>query len=186
MSNLDKIEQPFLLTNAIKNNEEAVLRSLYADHYLLVERHVLKNRGNTNHAKDIYQEAFVAMWRNVHLNRFSPKDSSEVRRYLLTIAKYKWLDYLKSSYAKKTVQLQDLDTNILPHESDDDSKIRLVSQKFRLLGNKCRELLGRFYYHKESLSSIAVTFKWTEATAKNNKYRCMEHLKKMIKTERYE
>ncbi|HEY0040609.1 MAG TPA: hypothetical protein VGB71_08105, partial [Flavisolibacter sp.] len=56
-----------------------------------------------------------------------------------------------------------------------------VRENFTKLGNNCRELLNRFYFQKESLRTIALAFQWTEATAKNNKYRCLQQLRELIK-----
>jgi len=170
--------------NAIKASDERTLGSLYTLHYKKVETFIIKNSGSTEHAKDIYQEAFVAMWRNIQIDLFQPKDSSSIGNYLFTIARNKWMDHLRSANVKKAVIHEISEENLMTIEQTDDNTIRrleLVKEKFRQLGDSCRELLKRFYYEREPLKHIAAAFNWTEATAKNNKYRCIEKLRALVK-----
>ena len=57
-------------------------------------------------AKDIYQEAFIIVWRNVQLEKFTPGNESEVAGYLFNVAKYKWIDHLRSNHFKKIVYIE--------------------------------------------------------------------------------
>jgi DNA-directed RNA polymerase specialized sigma24 family protein len=41
-------------------------------------------------------------------------------------------------------------------------------------------VLTLYYFMKQSMSKIAAVFSWTEATAKNNKYRCLQRLRNMV------
>ena len=52
-----------------KNNDEQVLKYLYVTNYPKIEKYVLSNSGTIDDAKDIYQEAFIAVWRNVQLDK---------------------------------------------------------------------------------------------------------------------
>ncbi len=58
----------------IKANDEKVLGELYRHNYRKVENYILKNSGTAEHAKDIFQEAFLALWPNVQLNKFQPEN----------------------------------------------------------------------------------------------------------------
>ena len=169
--------------NAIKANEDEALKSLYEDNYIKIENYVLNNNGTIDDAKDIYQEAFIAVWRNIQLDKFYPENENALSGYLFRIAKNKWLDHLRSGHYKKITRISDsadsLPEDLLPEE--DIEYIREVKNKFKDLGENCREVLTRFYYKKESMRIIAEKFEWTEATAKNNKYRCLQHLRELLK-----
>ena len=168
--------------NAIKANDEVALKSLYESNYHIIERYVLKNNGSIDHAKDIYQEAFIAMWRNVQLDKFYPESKSTLSAYLCQIARNKWMDHLRSTPFKKNIPINDL-VQILPEDSkeEDNNFINDVKKHFENLGENCREVLTRFYYKKQSMKIIAEEFDWTEATARNNKYRCLQRLRELIK-----
>ena len=169
---------------ALKSNNERALKDLYVANYKKVERFVKDNSGSEEDARDIYQEAFIAMWRNIQLNKFNPVTENSIEAYLFQIAKYKWLDHLRSSAVKKTTTLSDHYENMMTFEELNDNDVQLltvIKEKFKQLGSSCRDLLTRFYYRKQSLKKIAAALDWTEATAKNNKYRCMERLRALIK-----
>lgn len=168
---------------AIKANEEGALKSLYADNYFKIEKYVLNNSGTVEDAKDVFQEAFIAVWRNIQLEKFYPENENSLAGYLYRIAKNKWLDHLRSGHYKKTTTIGDsageITDELLPEE--DEKYITDVRKQFENLGENCREVLTRFYYKKESMRIIAEKFDWTEATAKNNKYRCLQKLRELLK-----
>lgn len=160
-----------------------MLRTFYKDNYYKTERYILDNSGTTEHAKDIYQEAFIAVWRNIQLDKFYPESEHSLAGYLFRIAKNKWLDHLRSAHHKKITPIGDSADNLSDEilSGDDEDYINDVKKHFKNLGENCREVLTRFYYEKESMRLIAERFKWTEATAKNNKYRCLQRLRELLK-----
>lgn len=170
-------------SNAIKANDEAVLKSLYENNYFKIEKYVLNNSGSIEQAKDIYQEAFIAVWRNIQLDKFYPENENALTGYLYQIARNKWLDYLRSSHFKKHTPLTKLENRLAEDidNEEDNSYIASVKSKFEQLGENCREVLTRFYYKKQSMKIIAEKFDWTEATARNNKYRCLQRLRELMK-----
>lgn len=172
------------LINGIRTNNAAILQWLYKSQYPKVEKFVLGNNGDQDQAKDLFQEAFVSLWKNVKADKFQPENGSALTGYLYQIAKNKWLDYLRSSHFNKTVLLQ------ASHDKTDDLEEnewlqyrKLVVAEMKNLGENCREVLNRFYFKKESMEQIAEAFGWTEATARNNKYRCIQRLREKVKTQ---
>lgn len=171
------------ITSLVKEGDDAILRKLYHDNYPKVERYILLNSGNKENARDIFQEAFLSMWRNIQLEKFNPVNEDSLGGYLFKIAKYKWIDYLRSGHFKKTVLLPEIkENNEMEYEEPSESeKIISIRKSFELLGTNCKELLNRFYYQSQTLKQIAAAFNWTEASTKNNKYRCMQKLKELLK-----
>lgn len=172
------------ILEGIKNNVPDILQRIYQEQYPKVEKFVLSNNGSSQEAKDIFQEAFVAVWKNIKNDRFKPENGTALNGYLYQIAKNKWLDYLRSPQYKKTVPLENFYEK--EEEVNDEKEIQLkqIEVSFKNLGKNCKELLTRFYYKKESMSMIAKAFDWTEATARNNKYRCIQRLKEMLITKK--
>jgi RNA polymerase sigma factor (sigma-70 family) len=165
----------------IKSNEPKVLKWLYQSQYPKIEKYVLTNNGDEDQAKDLFQEAFISVWNNIRSGKFIPENSTAVTGYIYQIAKNKWLDYLRSSRYKKTTSLK------AEHEKEDENEEsekeelkNSLSLEFQKLGDNCREILKRFYYQKETMEAIARAFQWTEATARNNKYRCIQRLKEKL------
>lgn len=181
--NLKENISEYGLFDALKVNDESALKKFYKDNYPKIEKYVVNNNGTTEDAKDIYQEAFIAVWRNIQLEKFYPQNENALEGYLYRIAKNKWLDHLRSGHYKKTAAMNadsgDTAEALLPNEDED--YIADVKSQFKNLGENCREVLIRFYYKKESMRIIAEKFAWTEATAKNNKYRCLQRLRELLK-----
>ncbi|HRN57108.1 MAG TPA: sigma-70 family RNA polymerase sigma factor [Agriterribacter sp.] len=171
------------VVEAIKADDEKVLKALYKENYGRVLQYVLQNSGSEPQAKDVFQEAFIVVWRNIQTGKFNIVENTSLSAYLFQVARYKWLDQLRSSAVKKTTELNDCHTDMMTFEESNDidsERIMLIKKNFKKLGNNCRDLLSKFYYRKQSLKEIASVLNITEATAKNQKYRCMERLRAMI------
>lgn len=169
----------------IKGNDENALKTLYQANYPKVEKYVLDNNGTTDEAKDIYQEAFIAVWRNIQLDRFQPQQENSLDGYLYRVAKNKWLDHLRSVKRSPLVALthsQDGVEEVETLSHDEEQLLENIKKNFKRLGEVCRQVLERFYYQKQSMRTIAEAMKWTEATAKNNKYRCLQQLRQLLKS----
>lgn len=82
---------------------------MYQTNYPKIEALVLKNSGSKEEAKDVFQEAFVVVWQNIKLDRFTPKNESSVDSYLYTIAKNKWMDVLRSKDFKSTTVMSQIE-----------------------------------------------------------------------------
>lgn len=178
------------LLNAIKDNDSVVLKQLYITNYYKIEALVLKNNGSKEHAKDVYQEAFITVWKNVKNDQFIPENETALQGYLYQIAKNKWMDILRSPRFKKTKMIQHelnvLDKNIDQngHEKEEEQeffrkRLEQTMEAFKNLGAPCKELLTAFYYDKASLRDIANKLKIEENTARTKKYRCMEKLRQL-------
>jgi RNA polymerase sigma factor (sigma-70 family) len=171
------------LLNAIKVNSHKILQQLYAQNYPGVEKYIIHNNGSASEAKDIFQEAFVAVWRSVQLDKFVPNNEKEFSAYLFRVSRNKWISYLRSA-AYKNIEALESDVEEIAAEeiaAEEQNQLLIVLDNFKKLGDNCKDLLTRFYYKKQSLRQIADQFEWTEATARNNKYRCIEKLRNLLK-----
>lgn len=166
----------------IKSNEPKVLKWLYQSQYPKIEKYVVANNGDEDQAKDIFQEAFISVWNNVRSDKFIPENGTAVTGYLYQIAKNKWLDHLRSSKYQKTTHLETTHDRSEEEENNSESLQNHMAAEFKKLGENCREILKRFYFQKQTMETIAKAFQWTEATARNNKYRCIQRLKEKVNT----
>ena len=184
MGELFKLDNQATLIEEIKANNSITLKTIYRLNYPKVELLVLNNNGTKEHAKDIYQEAFIVTWNNIKNNHFIPQNESAIEGYLYTIAKNKWLDFLRSKQFKKTVYSVDFllnkietDMEITNEDFLKDERLKKVMKAFETLGDPCKKLLTAFYFDKISINSIANNIKLNSASARNKKYRCMQRLR---------
>ncbi len=171
--------------DAMRVNDESALRTLYENNFKKVETMILKNNGTSEQAKDIFQEAFIAVWKNVHNNKFSPGNEKAINGYLYTIAKNKWMDYLRSPAYKKRVSFHTVsETNPARSVVENDNlvteretRLALAMKAFENLGEACRTLLVKFYFEKKTMKEIAEELQLDAASTRNKKYRCMQALR---------
>lgn len=182
-----KIDSQHHLIDAIKANNSVVLKQLYMNNYHKIEALVLKNNGTTDHAKDVYQEAFIIVWNNVKSDSFVPHNDTALQGYLYQIAKNKWMDVLRSSRYKKTKsirhELTAINIQTEPNNEEEQDifkqKLQQTMEAFKNLGQPCKQLLTDFYFEKITLRDIASKLKIEENTARTKKYRCMEKLREL-------
>ena len=181
------------IVKAFKSNNTRVIQQFYSNNYKKVEAMILRNNGMPVDAKDIYQEAFIALWKNVLNNNYKPKSEASIEAYLYQIAKFKWLDVLKSSEKKKTVYTNDIidgrtNSKNVNELIELEKKYNLVEEAFIHLGNNCQKVLTDFYIKRKSMAEIANEQGITINSAKNKKYRCLQQLreKALNLNERYE
>lgn len=176
------------LIKAIHANDERTLRLMYRENYHKTEKYVLNNSGSIEQAKDNYQEAFITVWENVQKNKFVPRNKTALNGYIYTVAKNKWLDYLKSTRFKKTSSIDSIDYKIEGQDiiadeildSKMNEKIAKVATTFNNIGDACKKILTVFYYDNKSLREIANELNITEASARNKKYRCLQKLRASV------
>lgn len=170
----------------IQKNENLALRELYRDNYHKVETYILQNNGTPDMAKDIFQEAFLVVWQHIKSGRFKENSETAANGYLYQIARNKWIDYLRSAQYKKTIQLNTNDMDLMKDkelladsEAEQDERLHRTTEAFKRLGEECKKMLLRFYFHKKSMREIAESIHIDEASARNKKYRCMERLREL-------
>ncbi len=144
----------------------------------------MRNNGDEDQAKDLFQEAFVACWKNIKADRLTGNINLEA--YLYTIAKNKWIDYLRSSDYKKRAS----NNNVLDLTKADDENLEVdiereeenrnaMRQALQQLGENCKTLLNLFYFERKSMNEISQVMNLASASVRNQKYRCMEKLRKL-------
>ncbi|PCE62979.1 RNA polymerase sigma factor [Sediminicola luteus] len=167
-----------------RQNDQDILEGIYRTVYPKVEVYVLNNKGTTQQAKDIFQEAFISCWRNIKEEKFV---TGNVAGYLFTIARNKWVDTLRSPKFKKTVKLDmslfsvsnDPTEGEPPQIGPQRDKRSALQAAMGRLGPQCRQLLTLFYFERRSIADIARTTGLTPGSTRNQKYRCMQKLKSL-------
>lgn len=171
------------LDDLISDAPDLALRKVYADNFPWLQQYIRQHTGSVEDAQDIFQESVAAAWLNLKEGRF--KGSREqFNAYVRQICKYKWINLLKSAPRRNMRLTEDLSV----FESGDDGiealgeqirQSKLLTQCFSQLGEKCRQVLGLFYYKRQPLGKVAEAMGNTEESIKTIKYRCMTKLRKL-------
>ena len=144
-----------------------------------------KYDGNTQLALDVYQDAIIVLFQNVKEGKLTDLTSS-IKTYLFSIGKFKYLAELRK---KKPVLAKDgvLEVVATEYDIEDERQVKedrliQIENAMNKLGEHCKELLKLFYYKQLSMEEIMIQLDYKNVnTAKNQKYKCMQKLKKLMK-----
>jgi RNA polymerase sigma factor (sigma-70 family) len=162
------------------NNE--VLKALYKKYFQLVLKFIVNNNGTQEAAQDIYQECIIVLYENVQAPEFHLH--CQLQTYIYSVARRLWLKQLKK--AGKTflmkedqeLDLADVSEDLAQHLQK-EANLEKLNESMAQLGEPCQSLIRDFYVNRLSMDEISAKFGYTNAdNAKNQKYKCLQRLKK--------
>ena len=147
----------------------------------MVEKYILQNSGSKEDAADVFQDAFCLLLQKASAPDFTLTAKPETLLY--GISRNLWLKALNRKKSSAD----------LPHELEDDTEDMETAgavelgqlKKLRIcldqIGEPCQTILVRYYYDDYSMKEIAETLHYSNAHhAKNQKYKCVIRLKKLL------
>ena len=165
-------------------NDPQFIRSLYAAHYPAIRQYVLKNSGTADDAQDVFQEAVTVLWMQVKEGRFKATTEADPGGFLFQVAKFKWLDVVRSAAHRNMRVLHNEESG--PRAVEDDhaieDRILRLRDVYDKLDDKCRKVLDQFYFERKDLASIAEDMGVEEESIRTIKYRCMMKLRAFRRT----
>jgi len=142
-------------------------------------------RCDENDALDYYQATVIIVYDNIHAGKIKELKSS-LKTYVFSIGKnLAWQNKRQKARGQKMsaeyyLELH-MNTDDEHTQAAEENNLELVSDCFNQLGDPCHSLLNLFYYHKNSMEEIALKLNYKNSeTAKNQKYKCMERLRKLV------
>ena len=135
---------------------------------------------------DVYQDSIIALFENIQKGKLTTLSSS-LKTYLFSIGKFKLYKINKEEARfanESSVFGDDYSEEVDVFVQDINSeRMVLVEKALDKLGKKCRELLNLFYYRGFDLEEIKNEMGLeNKNTAKSQKSRCLNQLKKLINT----
>lgn len=173
------------IVEGISRKDNGTFLYLYREYQDQILRMVQKNNGNTEDARDIFQEGLLALWSNISNGKFQVQANTRVSTYLYALCRNIWISRLRKRKITHSID-QNPGLEIAAEVSDLEAQyeqVKTLEQQFGKLGDACQKILTLVYFKKASLKEVAVQLDITEKTAKNNKYRCMQRLRAFYKTE---
>jgi len=139
-------------------------------------------------AQEYYQAATVILYENIMSDKVTELQSS-LKTYLFGIGKnltyqhHRIVKRQEKAKAEYMLEVELVGDSRVALQTEHD--LNVVARCLTLIGEPCRQLLDFFYFSKKSMEEIssAMGYKNPE-TAKNQKYKCMERLRKLVDDER--
>ncbi len=176
------MSDPEILEAIHAGREHAAFVALYS-HLPKVANLVRQNSGSKDDAKDLFQDALVILHRKVRTDGFALTSSTST--FLFAICRNLWREELRRR--NRTLTNWKLD-----NEADEpadltalmarEGEYNVAERALRSLGEKCLDVLKRFYVLHEPLQAIAKTLGFAgEGAAKTRKYKCLEAARRRYK-----
>jgi RNA polymerase sigma factor (sigma-70 family) len=173
------------IIEGIRGDDERALAYLYKLHYPMISHFILNNTGTEDEAKDIYQEGVIVFYEKIRDNKLEL--TCQIKTYLYSVCRRLWLKRLaeKGKFATSMDDVENylmLDDDI-PLQEENERQYDLMSDAMEKIGEPCRSLLEDYYLHTQNMQDITEKFGYTNTdTAKNQKYKCLQRLKKLFFT----
>jgi RNA polymerase sigma factor (sigma-70 family) len=172
-----------LIIAEIRKKNEVALKELYKTHYPMIVHLICSNNGTEQEAKDVYQDAMIAFYERVQQPDFVL--TCKIKTYVYAVCRRLWLKRLtqKKRYhgnideAETFLQVEEEMKSIDDLESD----YLRMNTAMAGLGEPCVSIIRDFYVHGRSMEEISARYGYTNAdNAKNQKYKCLQRLKKLF------
>lgn len=162
---------------ALVRNDPGTLKKLYALHFPTVKQYVQRNSGTVEDARDMFQEAITILW--LKAKEGTLQQNTEPGAFLFRVSKNKWLDRVRSA-AQRTMTVVPVEHTGVPDDVeavDMEERIQRLKQVYDRMDGQCHTVLGRFYFQREDMATIAKALGVTEESIRTIKYRCMMKLR---------
>ena len=177
-----ELNEQAILKGLAQNDSKAV-ETLYKIHFTMIQHFVENNNGSFDDARDVFQEAMIALYEKVQLDSFVL--TCQIKTYLFSICKHLWLKRLQQM-GKYSSQLSAHEESIsvemdMGQIEKKDAAFAIMDRALNSLGEPCKSLLEGYYLNKKGMQELASQFGYTNAdNAKNQKYKCLMRLKKLF------
>lgn len=179
---VDSNEQQLL--KGLVNHDAKAIETIYRNNFKMVQSFVLNNNGSYDDARDIFQEAMIALYEKAKSESFVL--TCQIKTYVYSVCRHLWLKRLQQ-LGKYAAPLDDSMEKTVAIEPDVEalekrnSEYAIMDRALNSLGEPCKSLLEAFYIQKKGMNEIATAFGYTNAdNAKNQKYKCLMRLKKLF------
>ena len=154
---------------------EPDFEGLYLSAFPAIAKFIARRGGNEEQAKDVFQDALIIYYEQVFTMGKELRHSAEA--YLFGISRHLWFKVSNPGFHGE-----------LPEEipENTDTYSSLLSEKLMVLletaGQKCLDILQRFYYRKESVREIQQALGYGSLrSATVQKFKCLEKVREEVK-----
>ncbi|HMX37627.1 MAG TPA: sigma-70 family RNA polymerase sigma factor [Ferruginibacter sp.] len=180
---MSNYQQENELLKGLAVNDKQVIEAIYRDNYPMVQAFILNNNGNSDEARDIFQETMIVLYEKAITEGFEL--NCQLKTYIYSVCRRLWLKRLQQlqRYSSLVENVEDsvpVEEDIEKHEKHNNDFL-LMESAMNKIGEPCKSLLDAYYIQKKNMQEIAAEFGYTNAdNAKTQKYKCLLRLKKLF------
>ncbi|HRI21328.1 MAG TPA: sigma-70 family RNA polymerase sigma factor [Panacibacter sp.] len=175
-----------ILLRGLVNNDSKAIDTIYKDNFNMVQAFILNNNGTYDDARDIFQEAMIALYEKAKSESFVL--TCQIKTYVYSVCRRLWLKRLQQM-GRFVAQNESLEETVSVEEDLEihekrNADFAIMERAMGSLGEPCKSLLEAYYINRKGMTEISAEFGYTNAdNAKNQKYKCLMRLKKLFFTQ---
>jgi len=177
------------LVHLVRSGDVAGLSFVYEKYRKEFLNWIRKFSGcSMDEAQEFYQAATLILYENIMSAKVTELQST-LKTYLFGIGKnltyqhHRKNQRMEKARAEYMIEVELL--NDSRHALEAEMDLRVIAKCLTVIGEPCRQLLDHFYFLRKTMEEISTSMGYKNPeTAKNQKYKCMERLRRMVEDER--
>ncbi|MCD8032505.1 MAG: sigma-70 family RNA polymerase sigma factor [Bacteroides sp.] len=176
----DKIENDKKVLSLLHVDKASDITFVYELYWEEFIRFAMKNFSvSPDEVVDVYQESFLALYRNVSQGKLTALSSS-LKTYMFQIGKHQLLKLCRQKKGEPLTENVELSGDFPEDTGDPDwmRKQEIANRVIAGLEEPCHTVLTLYYWHRKSMKEIADALQYkNDQVAKNKKGSCLKKLK---------
>ncbi|MEO1256557.1 MAG: sigma-70 family RNA polymerase sigma factor [Bacteroidota bacterium] len=178
------------LLHRLRLGDSETIEKLYRSEFRSCSSFILKNSGKMEDAKDVFNDSLMVLIQNLRRPDFEL--SSTLGTYLYSINRNLWLKALsRKKNSPEDLIIDDpkrelvmVEENKVEEKVIEESRHNLIQAKIKEMSEECQRILTYSYLSEKKYSQkeIAKAMNYSNSYVKLKKHRCMEELKKLVKS----
>ncbi|MDR3695338.1 RNA polymerase sigma factor [Mucilaginibacter sp.] len=165
----------------LQSRDDAAFALLYKFYFPAIKGLVVQNSGSAQDAEDIFQESVIILFQKVSDPTFIL--TSSLKTYIYAVARNLWLKKLRSHkpfVGSAGIEDQYLKSDEVVFElNPEPTREEKLHGWMAKITENCRRILNAIFYYREPMESLMVKMGWkNKHTADNQKYKCVQQVKK--------
>lgn len=170
----------------ILSRDESYFTKVYDEHKAYTIRFLNKMNSDYDLISDLYQDAMILLYQKSKDPSF--KLTCSIQTYINSVCRNQLLNNFRQN-SKFITKEQDFNSSITDWFEDDfdiekEKRLKIIENALLQLkksGEKCFEIIKRFFYEKQSMDEIAQALNYSNGdNVKNQKSRCQKKLKELV------
>ena len=172
------------LLEGILNADNQRIRQIYDYVLPSVIQWIKENNGTESDARDVFQEAIIALFRKVEEGNFTL--SCTLKSFIRVMCRNLWLTRIRNNKKFTGTPLEEIEKVSLEKDMieriEQSEKEQVFFKHFDSLDENCRKIL-KWFFEKTPLKKIAEKLNTSESYIKKRKFLCKEKLVKAIQSD---
>jgi DNA-directed RNA polymerase specialized sigma24 family protein len=169
------------IVEGLRQKDNSSFGVLYRYYFSSIEKLVRDNSGNTDDAKDVFQETMIVLLEKIPSHKFIL--TASVKTYVYAVASNIWLKKLRDT--KKTVALteepglEDLSFSKWEWQEEERLSRNRIARIFSKVTRHCMILLTKTFLNGTSREQLMLEMGYKNShTFNNQRYKCLEQARK--------